>query len=880
MTRISERRRYGLRLARLEICESRELLSAVPAYDFWLDSEQIATPGLYSEVGTSATAAHTLTGLDQVLATYGFTGTGQTVAVIDTGIAYTHYALGGGYGSNYRVVGGWDFTKGVADSFDAGPNGSHGTHVAGIIGSSHGTYSGVASNVDLVGLRVFDDNGAGYFSWVEQALWWVHNNRFAFENPITAVNLSLGASYNAATVPSWAMLEDAFAQLEADGIFVSVAAGNDFGYYGTPGLSYPAVSPYVVPVGSVDANGSLSYFSQRLGRMIAAPGSYIVSTVPDYAGNNNGIQDDFGYMSGTSMAAPYVAGASVLLRQAYTFATGGTLNQDQLYDMMVNTADTFYDSATSQYYKRLNLKRAIDAIMPADDYGSTVATAHAMGTLSSSLGRTGHVSRLDDVDWFQFTAGTSGTVIVSATPNFDLVPKWQADGFSVSVAADGKSFSFNAVAGQTYRFSLATNHGVGHYTLGVRMNNPMPPSDLIDVHTGDFTGNGMTDIVGRASDGSWWVAANNGNGGYVNQRWTRWSTAVTWTDVMVGDFNGDGKDDIIGRVASTGDWWIAKSTGTGFVNEKWTRWSAAVNWTDVMVGDFNGDGKDDIIGRVASSGDWWIGNSTGTSFANQKWTRWSAAVTWVDVMVGDFNGDGKDDIIGRVASSGDWWIGSSTGTSFANQKWTRWSTGVTWVNVTAGDLNGDGRSDILGRVAGNGDWWAGRSNGSNAFVNERVGRWPAASLQTASSLGGSVATPSASVAISPLSTAQLGAVAHLLTPHDRPLAETSVPLGSAALERIDLIADVLRELDEPASSGHAEHRLLQSLMAARAAWRTGSGESGSGASGNGELNGELGSTDWGSTDWGSTESSEGEWPSWAALVDHAFRDAPARQRAG
>ncbi len=116
---------------------------------------------------------------------FGFTGQGQTVAVIDSGIAYDHLALGGGLGSDYRVVGGWDFTEEYdANPYDDGPLGFHGTHVAGIIGSSDSTYTGVAPGVDLVALRVFNDAGDGYFSWVENALQWVHNNRNTFANPI------------------------------------------------------------------------------------------------------------------------------------------------------------------------------------------------------------------------------------------------------------------------------------------------------------------------------------------------------------------------------------------------------------------------------------------------------------------------------------------------------------------------------------------------------------------------------------------------------------------------------------------------------------------------------------------------------------------------
>ncbi|MCA9147225.1 MAG: S8 family serine peptidase, partial [Planctomycetales bacterium] len=281
-----------------------------PIGDFQLESivdERVSHHA--NTVNSSAGNVHDLTGVNYVFNNYGFSGQGQTVAIIDSGIAWDHIALGGGLGSGYRVVGGYDFAEGDANPYDDGPSGFHGTHVAGIVGSSDATHRGVASSVDLVGLRVFDDNGAGYFSLVENALQWVHDHRNDFENPITTVNLSLGTTWNSDSVPNWSTLEDEFAQLEKDGIFIAVSAGNSFSSYNTVGLSYPAASPYVVPVASVDSTGAISGFSQRSDRVLLAPGGNITSTIPDHVFGADGNPNDFGTASGTSMASPYVAGA-------------------------------------------------------------------------------------------------------------------------------------------------------------------------------------------------------------------------------------------------------------------------------------------------------------------------------------------------------------------------------------------------------------------------------------------------------------------------------------------------------------------------------------------------------------------------------------------
>ncbi|MGI9428863.1 MAG: S8 family peptidase, partial [Bythopirellula sp.] len=481
--------------------------------DFWIDHDNLqAIEEELGRIEQSLANAHDQSGLSQVRTDYGFDGTGQTVAIIDSGIAYDHFALGGGFGANYRVVGGWDFTdENDADPYDDGTAGAHGTHVAGIVGANGGTHDGVAPGVDLVGLRVFNDAGDGYFSWVENALTWIHNNRNSFENPITAINLSLGvASWNSDAIPSWANLEDEFSLLEQDGIFISVSAGNSFTSYNQPGLSYPAASPHVVPVASVDDSGLLSYYSQRNSRVIAAPGRGIISTVPDYAGDNNGTTDDYASFSGTSMAAPYVAGASVIIREAMEFVGTANITQQTIYDHMNATADSFFDSETNANYNRLNLESAIDAIMPTDDYGSTVGSAYDLGTLDSDESMSGVITTLDDVDYFSFTTANDATVTFTiSNMTHDLAADWDVSGGTgVWSGANNEILTIEVLAGQQYSVGFSSQDGLGYYDLDITSEDAFTYTDW-----GTIT---SADIQGASVSGEDWYRVSAGANGYLS----------------------------------------------------------------------------------------------------------------------------------------------------------------------------------------------------------------------------------------------------------------------------------------------------------------------------------------------------------------------------
>lgn len=356
--------RNQFRFASFEALEPRLVMSAQALTDFvsnlqpYVPSDQIDQQ---IELVTQSESLDSHSGqLQDLRNQFDVDGTGQTIAVIDSGIAFDHAALGGGFGTSYKIVGGYDFAENDSNPYDDGPVGLHGTHVAGIIGAESDEFVGIAPGADLVSLRVFDDTGFGDLSWVEQALQWVHENRNAFENPITTVNLSLGTDWNADTLPDPAQFENEFAQLKADGIFISVAAGNLFNNYLSAGLSYPAASPYVVPVASHGDDGSISDFSQRNERVLVAPGESILSTVPEHMFGGT-VDDPLLRASGTSQSAPYVAGASALLRDAFQDAGRLDIDQDLLYQHFRETADVILDQATGGYYHRINLQRAIEA---------------------------------------------------------------------------------------------------------------------------------------------------------------------------------------------------------------------------------------------------------------------------------------------------------------------------------------------------------------------------------------------------------------------------------------------------------------------------------------------------------------------------------------
>ena len=241
-------------------------------------------------VSSQANAPWGLDRIDQLAgrdSTYKFatSGAGVSAYVIDTGILSTHTNFGG------RVVAGFSSIAGGTEDCNG-----HGTHVAGTIGSAD---YGVAKSIQLVPVRVLDCNGSGTISGVIAGVDWVASQ--AATAGLRVANMSLGGGASSA-------LDSAVNGLISKGVTVVVAAGNN----SANACNYsPARVPAAITVAASTSSDSLASYSNTGSCVdIIAPGSAIVSTWHTSSTAVNTI-------SGTSMAAPHVAGAVALFYQQF-----------------------------------------------------------------------------------------------------------------------------------------------------------------------------------------------------------------------------------------------------------------------------------------------------------------------------------------------------------------------------------------------------------------------------------------------------------------------------------------------------------------------------------------------------------------------------------
>lgn len=534
----------------------------------------------------------------------GHSGAGMTVAVLDTGVETSHAFFGGRVVSEacYSTTGASSQSVcpgGVASSTNPGSGANcsasvtgcdHGTHVAGIAAGQGAGLYGVAKDASIVAIQVFSrfnsSSSCGslvapcalsYTSDLMSGLQRVLALKDTYD--IAAVNVSIGGGVYAAQCDAAnSALKSVIDSLRAAGIATIIAAGNNGA---STGISAPACISTAVSVGSTTKADAVASYSNSVSFVqLLAPGSSIQASLPG---------GSYGFKSGTSMAAPHVAGAWAVARSKKPTAT-----VDEILMAFKSTGVSVLDSRNGVRVPRIDVTAALSQL---SSQPSTLLWRHTDGRVVTwALDGT----RLTGTAFLNDGAAVGSQWTLVTTADFDADGKadllWRhSDGRAAVWYMDG-----------------TTRLGTAFIDNGVVVK---PAWRLVGA--ADYDGDTKPDLLWRHTDGRtaiWFMD------GVLKSTTTVLLdgaiTASVWSVVGTPDLNGDGRADILwrhadGRVAV---WYMDGATrlGTAFLND-----GVAVGavWTLGATTDINGDGHPDLLwrhndGRLAV---WFMNGITRTS---------------------------------------------------------------------------------------------------------------------------------------------------------------------------------------------------------------------------------------------------------------------------
>jgi subtilisin family serine protease len=680
------------------------------------------------------------------------TGSGVTVAVIDTGVDRDHPDLAP------NLIAGWDF---VSNDNNPQDDNGHGTMTSGVIGAvtNNGTgVAGVAWNARIMPIKVLDANGFGDDADIADAVYW------AIDHGATVINLSLGGPG-----ASFALDQAISAAIDSN-IVVVAAAGNS----GTREPSFPAAFPGVLAVSATDHGGQYAAFSNYGWWVsLAAPGINVRTTALA-----PGAAAAYADGTGTSFSSPIVAGVAALVRERHP-----TWDQRRIRWELARTAkdagpagiDETYGFGIVNAAGALGVSGGGTVAQPnlAGDAGNVANSARAITPGTPATETLGY--ELDE-DWFSFNVAAPSGVTITVTPPAADPAGLRARELDPVVAAFGpgsgqvgfaddtfegepETIRFNAAAG-THRINV-TNYfgsaGPSAYTVSVQLSAPLPlsklsaPSAAYSVATreemtkiADVTGDGLADAVllvgGGAASGNLnqlVVLPQQPDGSLGAAQVLATHTLDTGTQgLAVGDLDGDGDLDVAIAVAegldvawqtetglteptlytsipsfrlvrldtpSAADDLLADNAGSlvrlhwngsGFDTAPSITLGATMAWT---VGDATGDGLEDIVTARTDSVTVHAQQGDGSWISRTPIALGDVTNTLTSAAIGDITGDGRNDVV--VAAGGTepvllYFVQQPDGTISRNSLYGRQALPAPGP-IAIADVNADGRSDVV-----------------------------------------------------------------------------------------------------------------------------------------------------------------------------------------
>jgi len=303
----------------------------------------------------------------------GFTGKGTYVAVIDTGVEADHPFLAGKVALEACFSS--ECPNGQTEMYGPGSATSvhwHGTHVAGIIAGENQDFHGIAPDTKIIAINIFDKSGGAFDENIAKALAYVGS--LAGDYNIAAVNMSLGGNH-IYTEPCDTYLPAVTAeihQLRMKNIVTVIAAGNNF----SNGMSSPAcISEAVSVAATYKARNQVTNFSNV--------SVFTTLSAPGYAITSSKLSGSYGVASGTSMAAPFVAGAFAVYRSKY-----GVQSVEDVVAAFQSTAEQGVDESYGTITKRLNLRSLFELPTLSTTSQAPLPSTSVVQELSSSSSST------------------------------------------------------------------------------------------------------------------------------------------------------------------------------------------------------------------------------------------------------------------------------------------------------------------------------------------------------------------------------------------------------------------------------------------------------------------------------------------------------------